>query len=212
MYRYIIFLFFAWMTSDLTCQIPVAEEPLHHIIYEDEEIRILEILAAPGDTSLMHQHDYNYSYIALSGGKMWLEDKGAEEREVNLPKHYIGGKANLSESPFVHRFANLDDHVIRFFTVESKAISPNHSQVELISEEYKYQSEFFAVSILEIAPKSACSLSHETTLVVLNLHELPLFISQKNKLKYWMRFAKKEPVRIQNMEDVAIKIVVFEIN
>ena len=42
---------------NLSGQILLEDEPLHHILYEDEEIRILEIIAMPGDTALMHQHD-----------------------------------------------------------------------------------------------------------------------------------------------------------
>ena len=64
----------------MDAQIPVAEEPLHHVIFEDEQVRVLEIIALPGDTALMHQHDYNYCYIAVQGGKLWLEDQGEKSR------------------------------------------------------------------------------------------------------------------------------------
>jgi len=136
-------------------QIPVADEPLHHVIHEDDEVRILEIIAVPGDTAQMHQHDYNYCYIAVKGGKMWLEDQGEDSRTVALPDYYCGGKFDLENNPFVHRFANIDTSEIQFFTIEHKSGLASLKRSKENLDHVILENELFRVRKLEIAPLSS---------------------------------------------------------
>lgn len=196
---------------NLSAQIPVGEEPLHHILHEDEEIRVLEIIATPGDTALMHQHDYNYCYIATRGGRMWLEDYGKESREVKLPTHYAGGKFNLSEGPFTHRFANIGDNNIRFFTVEHKTGIARQSVSKPLPADNILESKLFTISKLNLAPLSSLKIPHKGTVILLNLAEDLLFISENQPLEYWALFERNESIYIQNMAQDTIPCAVFEI-
>ena len=209
-YAFIVLMYFVSWQS-IICQIPVGEEPLHHILHEDATIRILEIVAMPGDTALMHRHDYNYCYVATQGGKMWLEDLGEDSREVQLPTHYAGGKSELSNGPFIHRFANIDTTAIRFFTVEHKTGIPQRIVSSSLGEDYVFKNDLFSFRKLEIAPLSSKVIVHTSLAILLNLDEHALGISGKQALEYWQLFDNEESIRVHNMENVSVSIAIFEI-
>lgn len=205
------FIFVFTIQPSLWAQIPVAAEPLHHILYEDEEIRVLEIVALPGDTALLHQHDYSYCYIATQGGKMWLQDLGEESRTVNLPTHYAGGKFELANGPFAHRFANIDSVTIRFFTVEHKSGIASLSAERPLPSDNILKSELFTVRKMNLAPLSAMEVPHNGTAIILNLTEIPVFSSKNQPIEYWTRFSRNEPIYVQNLAQDSILCAVFEI-
>ena len=201
----------ALIGASITAQIPVAEEPLHHVIYEDDEVRVLEIIAIPGDTALVHRHDYNYCYIAVKGGILWLEDLGEESRVVALPTHYVGGKFELNKSPFVHRFANIDTVQIQFFTIEHKLGVPSREVSSILRDDIVLKDDLFTVRMLEIAPLSSIPIIHEGTTILLNLSSDPLLFSGEKAVPYWMHFAEDEGLHISNMSNTSILVAVFEI-
>jgi len=204
-------IFLICIVQNTQSQIPVANEPLHYILYEDADIRVLEIVAMPGDTALMHQHDYSYCYIAIKGGKMWLEDLGKESRTVNLPTHYAGGKFDLITGPFTHRFANIDTSEIQFFTVEHKSGIASIPLPSELPKENILESELFTIRKLEIAPLSSKDLAHNGLAILLILGENSLITTGEEKLEYWKRYVKDEPIRVINMAKVSTPIAVFEI-
>jgi hypothetical protein len=198
--------------QSLACaQILVADEPLHHVIYEDTQVRVLEIVALPGDTAQMHQHDYNYCYIAVNGGQLWLEDLGEKSRTVSLPDHYCGGKFDLENNPFVHRFANIDNSEIRFFTIEHKSglASPkqNMERVEYVILE----NDLFVVRKMEIPPLSGLQVRHNRKCFLLNLSGNPMLFSGDQAVSYWEHKNSDEKIQLSNLSDQAILIAVFEI-
>ncbi len=45
--------------------VPVHEEPMHRLVHEDPEFRVLDVLLPPGDTSLYHRHETPTAYVAI---------------------------------------------------------------------------------------------------------------------------------------------------
>jgi len=165
----------------------------------------------PGDTALMHQHDYSYCYIAVKGGRMWLEDLGEQSRTVNLPTHYAGGKFDLAAGPFTHRFANIDTSEIRFFTIEHKSGIASVPIRNQLPKDNILKSELFTIRKLDIAPLSSKDLAHARVAILLNLGENSLIAEGEEKLEYWKRFEKNAPIQVHNMTEVPNSIAVFEI-
>jgi len=206
-----LFFLLYFLINSIAAQIAVEDEPLHHVLYEDAEIRILEIVALPGDTAAMHQHNYNYCYIATAGGKMWLEDAGEEGRIVTLPTHYAGGKFELEKAPFVHRFANIDTAIISFFTIEHKVGVVTHDDILPLPNDSIMASELFAIRKLSLPPLSARVLEHDGTAVLLNLSRNPLLHTESEHVVYWKRFDAQEKIQIHNMSEKEIIIALFEV-
>lgn len=67
MHRKLLFLVLILKLSNLSAQVPVHEEPRHHPVFQNEAIRILNVLLPPGDTSEYHVHTTPSLFIRLSG-------------------------------------------------------------------------------------------------------------------------------------------------
>ena len=195
----------------VSAQILVADEPLHHIIYEDAEVRVLEIIAVPGDTAQMHQHDYNYCYIAVNGGKVWLEDQGEESRTVALPDHYCGGKFDLMNNPFVHRFANIDTTDIRFFTIEHKSGLASSKRSGKRMEHVILENDLFLVRKMEIKALTSFELRHDRKCFLLNLSGDSMLFLGDQAVAYWALKEADEKLLLSNLSNQAISFVVFEV-
>ena len=195
----------------ISAQIPVAEEALHHVIYEDAEVRVLEIVAVPGDTAQMHQHDYNYCYIALEGGELWLEDLGEDSRTVSLPDHYCGGKFDLENNPFVHRFANIDTVDIRFFTVEHKSGVASSKRSGERLDHVLLENDLFVVRKMELTPLSSLKLRHERKCFLLNLNGDPMLFLGEQAMVYWEHKPSAGTLLLSNLSKKTILVAVFEI-
>lgn len=115
-----IFIFFLVCTISLgaTDTIPVYEEPHHHLVYSNGEIRILDVRLQPGDTSAWHRHRHAITYIGLEGSRIWLDVPGEHPRSVYLPDDFWGGDTEYPEIPFTHRIANVGFQPFRLLAVE----------------------------------------------------------------------------------------------
>jgi hypothetical protein len=55
-----------FILGDLQGQVPVHKEPFHRPVFENGEVRILNVVIPPGDTSLYHLHSTPSFFIFLS--------------------------------------------------------------------------------------------------------------------------------------------------
>lgn len=98
--------------------IPVYQEPYHHLVFQNDAIRILDVRLDPGDTSAWHIHRDAITYIGLEGSRIWLDVPGEHPRSVYLPDDFWGGDVAYSETPFVHRIANIGFQQFRLIAIE----------------------------------------------------------------------------------------------
>jgi hypothetical protein len=67
--------------TNLTGQVPVHEEPRHHLVFQNKEIRILNVLIPPGDTSQYHIHTTPSLFIRLSSTTTGSQLQGGKASE-----------------------------------------------------------------------------------------------------------------------------------
>ena len=97
-------LFFA---TTLTAQVPVSEEPMHHKVFKNKYIRLLDVWLHPGDTTQYHIHATPSLFVILSQTVTAWQTKGEEWVTDHSPK----GKAwyrSFAPDILVHRVCNLD--------------------------------------------------------------------------------------------------------
>src|SRR5712671_4219033 len=45
--------------------VPIPKEPHHHLVFENDYIRVFRVSVPAHDATLLHQHDVPYLYVAL---------------------------------------------------------------------------------------------------------------------------------------------------
>jgi len=105
------------LSSHITGQVPVREEPRHKVALKNEYIRLLDVRIAPGDTSLFHVHQIPSFFIPLSTTMIGWEVQGQPPRESRFPidSTWYNGFEN---GPLIHRVWNNDTNVLHVIDLE----------------------------------------------------------------------------------------------
>ena len=106
-------------------QVPVSEEPLHHKVFENSYVRVLDVHLVPGDTSLFHKHETPSVFIVLSNAKTGSElisDGSIAGAPVTYGNIWFDG---FYTKPRIHRVWNND--TIEFHVMD----------IELLNKAYK---------------------------------------------------------------------------
>lgn len=213
--KYCIFIL---LLSTLTgfAQIQVHKEPLHHPVFKKSNTRVLDVIAHPNDTSLIHQHSNNYCYVTIDGGKIWVQNEGEEGRTLELPLGFTGGYFDNPKQPLVHRFANRSEGLIRLIAIENlSAGSIEALPYQPIGDEEIVinNAHFLATKILVDAGKQIQFNSSAHTVVV-NLGENPLQIHKKKEsieLNKWVWIGAQSIVSIHNPTPKSTWIVLVRV-
>ncbi len=87
---------------------------LHKVVFENDQVRVLEVTVAPGAIAAMHWHPENMNYI-ISGGKLEFTKEDGATIEVELePSAVTSGEAGS------HAVKNTGETVVRTVQVEMK--------------------------------------------------------------------------------------------
>ena len=140
----------------ITEVVPVHQEPNHHLVFENQFMRVLDLQFEIGDTSQYHLHANDICYLTLVGSTMWLDEKDQSARSVKLPVQYIGSNITHTDSNMIHRVANVGDNFFRMLAIEN-LIKRNGSQafksfVDLGA--IIHENERFSIQKLEVHNKT----------------------------------------------------------
>ncbi len=94
-------------------QVQVSQEPMHHNVFENAWVRILDVHIAPGDTSLIHKHSTPSVFLVLSKTRTGSQVI-TEPHDINLHDGNIWFEG-FYDQPRIHRVWNSDTtdfHVI----------------------------------------------------------------------------------------------------
>lgn len=86
-------------------------EPHHHLAYEDSSIRVLRVRVPPHDTTLLHEHDPDYFWVALGSSTVINAKLGGADATItstDLSVHYsFGNFAHVARNPGAKPFDNI---------------------------------------------------------------------------------------------------------
>jgi hypothetical protein len=100
-----------------TDPVAVEQEPHHRVIFENQYVRVLDVVLKPGETTLFHKHSLDNVAIQLNDATIKRQFPG-EDWAASPAKagsvSFIGG----TKSPYIHRISNTGTTVFHVFDVE----------------------------------------------------------------------------------------------
>lgn len=214
----LIQLTFLWVSwQSLFGQVDVHKEPLHQPVLTNQVVRVLDVIALPGDTSLIHQHSNNYCYVTINGGKIWVENKGERGRSLELPTGYVGGYFENPGQPLIHRFANQAAHFIRLIAIENLSLYGNLTDTvyqTLPNEKIILSNSHFIVSKIILLPNERLVWSSSRPAAVINLNPKPLQINSINRsanLDPWSWIDSYHEITIYNTLSRKAEVVLVQL-
>jgi len=123
-------------SSTVQSPVPLANEPRHHLKFENEYVRVFDVFVPAGDATLFHTHTSDYAFVTIGDVNLEAQVLGGEPAELNLNN----GEARFSKGPITHRVTNSSIFRFRNITIEilkspgpvgaaSPDTSPGHSIV-----------------------------------------------------------------------------------
>jgi len=125
--------------TNLHAQVPVHEEPRHHVLFQNKEIRILNVIIPPGDTTLYHIHNTPSLFIFFTEtitGSQLLEGKASNGKSTPGNISF----ENLSAPNIrTHRVWNADKDTFHVIDVELLSKDSGFIQNPLTSPDLKLE-------------------------------------------------------------------------
>jgi beta-alanine degradation protein BauB len=102
-------------TAALKEPVPVEKEPHHHFVFQNQYVRVLDVLFPAGEASLFHTHSNDNIGIPISGDRTQAQPEGGEWTEVQDVKPGAAGFRKARGQAYTHRVRSagkLPFHVI----------------------------------------------------------------------------------------------------
>lgn len=127
---------------------PLVHDEVHHVpIFENDQIRVLDVRASNGDTTDLHQHCNPILYITIKGATVSLKEPNGEWKQVVLPTNWIGQDIYKNDSCFVHQFAVASEEGLQIVAVEALS----NTNFDFLPVKPVYQDEGFSLYEVGIA-------------------------------------------------------------
>jgi hypothetical protein len=102
------------MTAVARPGVPIAQEPNHHLVFQNAFVNVYEIEVAPGYATLMHQHDHDNLFVVFGGADLTNVVAGENPTRLHLPDLGV----HFAREPYAHLIANNGKQLFRNITVE----------------------------------------------------------------------------------------------
>ncbi len=103
--------------------VPVDKEPSHHLVFENEYVRVFSVEVAPHSETKYHRHDRDYVGVIL--GDSDVESVRVGEAAVKL--QLKDGETRFTKGGFAHKAVNKSDKPFKNVTVELKSVIEVHT-------------------------------------------------------------------------------------
>jgi hypothetical protein len=205
----------------LQAQVPVHEEPRHRPVFQNREIRILNVLVAPGDTSLYHIHNTPSFFIRLTNSNTGSQVQGEGP---------VKGKSKAGEIRFenlalpnnrTHRVWNADRDTFHVMDIEllMKGATFNQSPLSLPNLKLEIDTNWvraYRLNLLKGIDFKTKNNMHSQVLVALNASSLEIRQNGKSGLQNlqpgsFFVIKRKQSFSVRNINGSRTEFVLLEL-
>ncbi|PWU00160.1 MAG: hypothetical protein C5B51_25815 [Terriglobia bacterium] len=150
-------------------QVPLEQEPRHHLEFANESLRIISPQIPPGDTTLEHLHTHDDASICIHGSEMRNKPHDGEWSKPGMV--CPPGQAGLTEytgKPRSHTVQNLGSGVYHLLLVENLRDTgwQNNEPLHIEGTKLVRENRSFRIYETELNGSSTMTHSHEVATVV----------------------------------------------
>jgi hypothetical protein len=104
-------------TGTATDPVPVELEPHHHVVFENQYVRVLDVLFQPGEIALYHTHSLDNLSIQLSDALISQQPLGETWKNQPVKDGDVGFRSATSH-PYTHRVGNVGSTPFHVLDIE----------------------------------------------------------------------------------------------
>ena len=110
----LFFLLLPFLAAQPAADVEITAEPSHHLILENENVRVFRVEVAPHTATLMHEHRRDYVYVTIGDARHRTKSKASRPSTSNLPD----GETRFVPGNFAHIVIDLSEQPFRNITIE----------------------------------------------------------------------------------------------
>ena len=111
---FLLLLPFVAAQTQTTAEVEITAEPEHHLVLENEFVRVFKVEVPPGAVTLLHRHRHDYVFVTLGNAHVSNQVEGKPAVDVTL----TDGEARFVPGNFAHVARNLSEQPFRNVTIE----------------------------------------------------------------------------------------------
>lgn len=104
--------------AESSSPVPLTQEPHHHVMFENQYVRVLDVNISPGESTLFHTHGHDNLSVRISGGFTQSQVQGKDWRQASQVERGTVVFSEGSTKPYTHRIRNLGTGVYRVIDIE----------------------------------------------------------------------------------------------
>jgi hypothetical protein len=85
--------------------VPVEQEPHHHVVFENQYVRVLDVVVPPREMTLFHKHSLDNVSVQLSDTTLKNQAPGQDWTSRPVKEGQVGFRAG-TKTPYTHRIMN----------------------------------------------------------------------------------------------------------
>jgi quercetin dioxygenase-like cupin family protein len=94
--------------------VEITSEPSHHLVLENEYVRVFDVTVAPNASTLVHRHNSDYLFVTLGDSDVVSARVGEKPVELQLKD----GEVRFTPGNFAHAAINKSDKPFHNITIE----------------------------------------------------------------------------------------------
>ena len=106
-----------WLAAAAFAQqqpVELTSEPSHHLVLENEYVRVFDVIVAPKATTLIHRHNNDYAFVTLGDADLI----NARVGEKPVPLQLRDGEVRFTPGHFAHAAINESTQPFHNTTIE----------------------------------------------------------------------------------------------
>jgi len=92
-------------TGTASDPVPITEEPHHHLVFQNEYVRVFDVAVPNGDATLFHTHTNDYLFVAIGDAKLEEQVPDGHSSILNLKSNEV----RFQKAPLTDRVINHSD-------------------------------------------------------------------------------------------------------
>lgn len=206
--------------------VSVRNEPQHRHEFENESVRIYDVLLPPGHITLYHSHTQDTLYVAVHGSK--LESSSLTGFSLPLALPVPSGMVfwrGHKDSHLVHQITNRGDAAARLIGVELKQEATDWLDKPLSSTGLNYEDTYSKARVykVELAPGEHTEIGNDGFKgVMVSMNNSTLEIGRESELgasgntvvlesASWQWFDQQQSLRLDNSGNETFNAVLYEL-
>jgi quercetin dioxygenase-like cupin family protein len=101
--------------------VEITSEPSHHLVFQNEYVRVFDVTVAPRATTLVHKHNHDYLFVTLGDSDVVSVRPGEKPVALKLKD----GEVRFTPGNFAHAAVNQADRPFHNITIELLKPSTN---------------------------------------------------------------------------------------